>query len=368
MHIMESAPGARTVIDGREVDYFCGCGYYGFQGRAELLAAACEATSRYGLGSATSRQGLGNNPVLLDVEQKAATFFGTENALYYASGYMGNSILLQGLSDDYDMVFIDKNSHYSIYDAAALSGKPVVSFAHLDAEDLAAQLRKHRKPKQVPLVMSDGVFAVSGKIAPIPAYMDVLESCGSFFICVDDAHATGVLGKNGRGCFDYHELTDKRLFSTGTLSKALGGYGGIIAGSSAFRNQLMTLSKMTIASSAPPTPVAAATAKALEILSDHPELRTKLWENVAHAKKGLRAIGFTVDETPVPIICLSSKEFSLEKLPEALLSRDIAISRWYAGDQSYAGVPPHGAVRIAIFATHSKEQIDRLVGEIRALV
>ncbi len=368
MPMMESAPGARTIIDGKEVDYFCGCGYLGFHGRQELIDAACQAVAKYGLGSATSRSGCGNNPVLLSVEANAAKFFETETALYYASGYMGNSILLQGLSDDYDIVFVDEDSHYSVLDGASLSNKPVVTFAHMDAEDLKMQLARHLKPAQRPLVICDGVFAVSGQISPIPDYLDVLKPCDPFIICVDDAHATGILGEKGHGCFDYYGLSDPRLYASGTLSKALGGGGGIIAGDAALREKLTKKARMCFASSAPPTPVAAATAKALEILIAHPELRTKLWDNVARAKDGLASLGFEIDPTPVPIICLSSKKVALDRLPDELFKREIAISRYYAGGSDYTSVPDGGAVRIAIFATHTAEQIDRLVQEISTLI
>ncbi|MBN2377199.1 MAG: pyridoxal phosphate-dependent aminotransferase family protein [Sedimentisphaerales bacterium] len=368
MHIMESAPGAKTVINGKEVDYFCGCGYFGFQGHREIIQAACQATCKYGLGSATSRQGYGNNPALLEAEKNAASFFGTDEALYYVSGYLGNSILLQGLSDDYDIIFIDRESHYSVFDGTAVAKKPVVSFNHRDADDLKIKLQKHLGPSQKPLVISDGVFAVSGQIAPIPDYLQVLEPYESFIICVDDAHATGVIGKKGHGCFEYHGISDVRLFSSGTLSKALGGYGGIIAGDAALKNKLLTKSKMTFSSSPPPIPAAAASALALDILRKHPELRKQLWENVAFAKNGLRKLGFSIDDTPVPIICLSSNEVNLEKLPQELLTRNIVTSRWYAGSASYSSVPRDGAIRIAIFATHSKEQLERLIDEIKTLV
>ena len=368
MQIMASAPGARAIINDKEVDYFCGCGYFGFQGRAELIEAACQAVRKYGLGSATSRLRYGNNPVLLAVERNAAKFFEAEDAVYYASGYLGSSILLQGLSDDYDVIFVDRESHYSVRDGALLAGKPVFTFAHRDADDLASQLRKHLGPAQRPLVISDGVFAVSGQIAPIPDYINALERYDPFILCVDDAHATGVIGEKGHGSFEYYGLSGARLYSSGTLSKALGGYGGIIAGDKALRSKLVARSRMVFAASAPPTPAAAATAKALEILHNHPELRKKLWDNVAYAKNGLRALGFQIDQTPVPIICLSSKTAKLEMLPQELLARGIAISRWYAGSEAYSSVPAGGAIRIAIFATHYKEQIDRLINQIRVLV
>ncbi|MBN2315822.1 MAG: pyridoxal phosphate-dependent aminotransferase family protein [Sedimentisphaerales bacterium] len=368
MQMLESPPGPRVIINNKEMDYFCGCGYFGLQGHPELLEAACQAIRDYGLGSATSRLGYGNNPALLAVESNAAEFFETESALYYSSGYMGNSILLQGLSDDYDVIFMDKDSHYSVRDGVSIARKPVVCFAHRDADDLKVQLRRHLGPTQRPLVISDGVFPVSGQIAPIPDYLEALQSYDPFIICVDDAHATGVIGKKGHGTFEHYGISDARLFSCGTLSKALGGYGGMIAGDNALRGKLITKSHMIFSSSPPPPPIAAASAKALEILIHHPELRHTLWDNVAYAKKGLRTLGFQIDETPVPIICLSSETTSLERLPQELLSKGIAISRWYANSQAYSSVPANGAIRIAIFATHSREQIDRLVDAIRALV
>lgn len=364
MYLMESAPGARTVIDGEEVDYFCGCGYYGLQGHPELIQAACEAVKKYGIGSATSRSGYGNNPVLLEVEERASEFFGTESALYFVSGFLGNSILLQGLEDQYEVIFTDRESHYSVMDGVALVNKPLVKFSHLEYQDLRKKLKKHLRPSQRPLVICDGIFPVSGEISPIPEYLKVLEEFDEFYICVDDAHATGVIGEKGRGSFEYFGLKDERLYSSGTLSKALGGHGGIIAGDKEFIERLKEKSKIPYASSAPPTPAAAATAKAIEILSKNPGLRKKLWANVAHAKTGLRDLGFYIDDTPVPIICLhSKKDIDLEALQLNLLKKGIAV--FYVPGKTYSSVPESGAIRIAIFSSHTKNQIGRLIKEIK---
>jgi glycine C-acetyltransferase/8-amino-7-oxononanoate synthase len=365
---MQSPPGARTVIDGREVDYFCGCGYYGLQGHPQLVEAACEAVRKYGLGSATSRRGYGDNPVLLEVEARAAEFFAAESALYYVSGYLGNSILLQGLRDDYDVVFVDRQSHYSVLDGVSLVGKPVVAFAHRDADDLKTQLAQRLQPPQRPLLISDGVFPISGEVPPIAEYVEVLERYPGFTVCVDDAHATGVIGENGRGSLEYLGLAGPQLHSSGTLSKALGAHGGIIAGNTSLIERLKRGSRMPSASSSPPTPAAAAAAEALEIVRENPRLRERLWGNAIYAKGKLRELGFDVNRTPVPIICLSSKHVDLGALPGRLLDRGIAVSRYYSGAESYSSVPEGGAVRIAVFSTHTKEQIDRLAAEIAALV
>jgi len=364
MYLMESAPGPKTIIDGKEVDYFCGCGYYALQGHPELIQAACEAAKKYGISSATSRSGYGNNPVLLEVEKLASEFFGTESAIYYVSGYLGNSILLQGLEDQYDIIFVDKESHYSVMDGASLVNKPIVQFSHLDGENLRKKIKKHLKPSKKPLLICDGIFPVSGEISPIHEYLMILEEFDEFYICVDDAHATGVIGEKGRGTFEYFGLKDERLYSCWTLSKALGGHGGIIAGKREFIKKLKEKSNIPFASSAPPTPAAAASAKALEILSKNPELRKKLWVNVAYAKKGLRNIGFALNDTPVPIICLHSKEIlNLEALQRHLLEKGIAVL--YVPEKSYSSVPENGAIRVAIFSSHTKDQIDRLIEEIK---
>lgn len=368
MHVMESPPGATAVIDGREVDYFCGCGYFSLQGHPAIIDAACKAVRQYGMGSATSRLGYGNNPVLLEVERNAADFFAAESALYYVSGYLGNAILLQGLRDDYDVIYYDKESHYSVLDGIASADKPSVAFAHCDAGDLKSQVARHLKPSERPLVICDGVFPVSGELPPIPDYIDVLEKYDGFTICVDDAHVTGVIGELGRGCFEYLGLSNSRLFSSGTLSKALGSHGGIIAGDTHLIERLKSQSRMPFASSSPPTPAAAASAKALEILRETPELRKRLWDNTRYAKGRFRELGFDLNRTPVPIICLSSKNVGLETLPSRLLDKGIAISRYYAGGDAYSSVPEGGAVRIAIFSDHTKQQIDRLVEEIGTLV
>lgn len=363
---MESAPGPRAIINGKEVDYFCGTSYYGLHAHPELIKAACEATKKFGIGSATSRSGFGNNPVLLEVEERAANFFEKESALYYVSGYLGNSILLQGLRDKYDIIYADQESHYSVMDGASMARKPVVTFAHLDAEDLRAKIQQSLKPSQRPLVICDGIFPVSGEISPIPEYLNVLEEFDRPLICVDDAHATGVIGEKGQGTFEYFGLEGENLYSSCTLSKALGGHGGIIAGDKEFIETLKNLSNIPYSSSAVPTPAAAATAKALEILTEKPEMRKNLWEKVFYTKKSLLHLGLKVNDTPVPIICLDIKGTNLESLQKELFSRNIAVL--YVPGGAYSSVPESGAIRIAIFSNHSKSQIDRLVEEMSNLI
>lgn len=364
---MESAPGPITVIDGKEILYFCGTGYFAFQGHQEIVKAACEAVKKYGIGTATSRSGYGNNPILLEVEERAARFFESESALYYVSGYLGNAILLQGLAPQYDIIFVDAESHYSVRDGAYISNRPIVSFGHCDAEDLAAKLSSELKPSQRPLVICDGIFPVSGEISPLREYVQVLDNYDKALICVDDAHATGVIGKKGQGSFEYFGLQSEGRYSSGTLSKAFGGHGGIIAGKQDFIDLLRTGSRIPYASSAVPAPAAAATAKALEILMEKPEFRQQLWDNVFYAKDAFRNLGFDdIPDNPIPIVCLSSKDVALERLQKQLFEKGIAV--FYVPGGSYSSVPEAGAIRVAIFSSHTKDQIDHLVAEMKKLL
>ena len=364
MDQMNSAPGAQAVINGREVDYFCGTGYYTLQADSRLIDAACEASRRYGLSSATTRAGFGNNPVLLAVEEKAALFFEAEAALYYVSGYLGNGILLQGLAPEYDLIFVDEESHYSVMDGAAVARKPLVSFAHCDVDDLAEKLKMELKPGQRPLILSDGVFPTSGVIPPLSDYDRLLSQYPGGLLCVDDAHATGVLGEKGQGTLEYCGIAGPGRYSSGTLSKAFGGHGGIITGTAHFIETLKQRAKVFNGSSSVPVPAAAATAKALDILSTQPAMRQQLWGNVAYAKAAFRALGFEgIADSPVPIICLSDKRLDLAAVQQQLLRQGMAT--FYVPDGAYSSVPEGGAIRIAIFSSHSKTQIDRLVQAVK---
>ena len=168
---IETSVGPRAVIDGHERDSFAGCSYLGLQNHPALIAAAADTLQRYGLGTATSRGGYGEHPVYVTLETATARYFGTEAALYYVTAYLGNTILLQGLRGEYDRIFMDDASHFSVRDGVQIAGLPVTPFRHLDPDDLAAQLRGQLRPGERPLVISDGVFPISGEIAPVPDYL-----------------------------------------------------------------------------------------------------------------------------------------------------------------------------------------------------
>ena len=375
MPVMQSPPGAETTIDGRRYLYFAGTGYLGLQGHPEVIRAACDATQRYGIGSATSRSGLGDTPPTLAAEQQAASLFGCEDSFYYASGYVGNQILVTAMKEQFDAVFVDEFSHYSVVEAARGAGRPAFCFGHHNPESLEEGLRRNLKPGNRPLVMSDGVFAALGHIAPVAEYVAVLRNYPGATLLIDDAHAVGVLGPKGRGTYEHAGLTgwlecetprsrggesptEPALRLSATTSKAIGGFGGIIPGSREWIGRLKRSSHFFGGASAPPIPAAAATARALELVTAQPQWRTRLWENVRTLKAGLSGLGLDVDDTRVPIIRLEiGSGDAMRGIQSQLAQQGIMVAYM----PSYSGLGPEGALRLAVFATHTEAMIRRLL-------
>jgi glycine C-acetyltransferase/8-amino-7-oxononanoate synthase len=376
-YLMQSAPGARTLINGRWRDYFSGTGYLGLQGHPGLVAAAAEALQQYGLTSGTSRGGYGEHPAFHAVESAGAAFFGEARSLYTVSAYLGSGVLLQGLRGEYERVYLDDAAHFSLREAAAAAGNPVHTFHHRDPAALAETLKKTLRPGERPLALSDGVFPISGEIAPLDGYEAVLAGYDGAVLCVDDAHATGVIGEQGRGSLEYVSSTRPghaqnggvagpvRCYTTHTLSKAMGGHGGLIAGSSALIAQLWRNAPALAGSSPAPIPAAAGSAWALQHVAAHPELREKLWANVRRAREGFRKLGWELEDAPIPILCLRGRAgLDLARIQQELFARDLCV----AHVTRYSSTPAGGALRVAVFASHTEQQIDRLIAELSGLL
>lgn len=368
-YLMQSAPGARTLISDRWRDYFAGTGYLGLQGHPDLIAAATTALQQYGLSTATSRGGYGEHPVFHAVETAAARFLGEERSLYTVSAYLGSGVLLQGLQGEYDRVYVDDAAHYSVREAVAASGAPAHTFRHLDPRALCDALRATLAPGERPVVLTDGVFPISGEIAPLCDYIAALSEYDGAILCIDDAHATGVIGPMGRGSLEFcageKEATGVRCYTAHTLSKALAGHGGVLAGSADFIARLWRNARALSGSSPSPIPAAAASAWALNYVHEHGELRERLWANVRRAREGFRKLGWPLADTPIPIICLAARPgLDLAAIQQALFARDLCV----AHITRYSSVPEGGALRVAIFATHTDEQIDRLLAEMEKLL
>ena len=361
---MESPPGPETVINGRRRLYFGGVSYYGLHGNPQLMEAGFDAWQRLGLGTATTRSGMGTAPIHLEVESAAARFFGVEDAAYMASGYLSNTAGVQALhaTGAFNAIFVDRHAHLCIDDAALSTGVPVHRFAHMDPEDLGAQLKQNLAPGQTPLVMSDGLFPTLGRIAPLPDYLEVLEPYGGL-VWLDDAHPVGILGPNGRGTTDYFGVTSKRVFSGGTLSKAFGGFGGIVSGPADFIGRVHS-GPVMIAASPPPSPVAAATLEGIALVEANPQWRRRLWDNARLLKDGLRGLGIEVDRTEVPIAAFTLESAArMQQVHTRLFERDIAIQYSH-----YPGAGAEGVLRAVVFSNHTPDQIGRLIDELGQVV
>lgn len=357
---LESPVGPRARISGREVDYFCGTSYYGLHGHPLVIAAACAAARDYGLGPATNV----STPPHEELAREACEFFAAETATCIASGYLGPAVLLQALHDEGDLVFCDAASHYSVLDAARAIGKDVVLFRHTDPDDLARQLRLSIRPGQRPLVITDGIFPSTGAVAPLADYAAALSRYERGLLCVDDAHAAGVLGRNGRGSFEHHDLARDGFHFCTTLSKAFGGSGGLIPADRHLAARIQERSRIPAGASAPPIPAVAAAAAGIRLLREHPEMRRALWDNVRHVRSGFRTLGFALPETVVPIVSLlGSPSLDLRRVCETLDREDIVVA--HVAPRGYSDAPEVESIRIAVCSEHTSEQIDRLVGAVR---
>jgi len=371
---MESPPGAETVIDGRRFLYFAGSSYLGLHGHPEVIEAACDALRAHGLHTATGRE----NPPLGDVAEAAVRFFDTSSGLYVGSGYGSNSVVADALEATFDAVFVDELAHYSVRDATLLSGRPVHVYASRDVGSLAEVLRRHLGPGDRPLVMTDGVFPDFGWVAPVSGYIEVLTDYPGAALCLDDSHSFGILGENGRGTFEHAGLWRRcaesspddtsviRLFVCGTLSKAMGGFGGLVPGSEGVVQAARDRSRYWRGSASPTAPAAAATATAMEFVRMNPELREQLRYNIRAVRQGLRDLGLDVADLPTANVAVQVGDAeNMARISCELEERGIIVP--YFSD--YSDIPKgDGCLRIAVFATHTPDMIEGLLETLSTLL
>lgn len=363
-YIIEGVTGSETHINGKKYLYFAGTGYYQLNAHPELIEAARRATLEYGIATATSRAITGTSPLLLEIEKKAADFFNTESAVYLPSGYLTNIAGFQALNELnlFDVIFLDEGSHYSLYEGVRTVDKPVIFFKNRDTEDLKEKLQQHLSSGQRPIIASDGLFPIKAKIAPLKTYEHLAKKYNGI-VWIDDAHGVGILGKNGRGSYEHLELKSPRLYMGATLSKAFGAYGGIIPGNSAFIEKIRTGSVMT-GSSSPMHAAVAAGIKGMEILKHNPELREKLWENAHYLKKRLKSAEIDTEDNCLPIATFTLGNLNtMQNIHRAMMKEGI-----YIQFAKYRGAEENGVLRIVVFSTHSKEQIDFLAEKLRLVL
>ena len=362
--VMESAPEAETIINGRKYLYFGGVGYYQLQSHPEIIRAAVDATLKFGIHSATSRSITGMTQLHFDVERKAAEFFGCDDAAYLPSGYLSNIAGIQALNamKAFDVIFIDETAHYCNLDGAYSVNKPVFKFKNNDPAELDRQIREHLGAAEKPLIVTDGIFSVYGIIAMIPEFLKIAEEYNGL-IWIDDAHASGVSGPQGRGTYDFFNLKSDRLFFGSTLSKAFGGFGGIVPGNTEFIRNIRRGNTIN-GGSKPTNAAAAASLRGLEIVMENPGIRQKLWDNALYLKKGLRTLGISVEDNYLPMAAFSTGNASnMKGIHSELLKRGIFIQH-----SKYVGAGSEGALRMVVFSTHAKNQIQYLLDNLKEVL
>jgi glycine C-acetyltransferase len=310
----------RTTVNGRPVISLSSNNYLGLATHPHLVEAALEAVRELGVGSGAVRTIAGTMELHEELERRLALFKHTEATLVFQSGFTANSGVIPTITTDHDLIVSDELNHASIIDGVRLSKASRAVFPHKDVNGLEAVLKDARKKAVAGgsrgeyrriLVITDGVFSMDGDIAPLPGICEVADRYGAA-VMVDDAHASGVLGRNGRGTIDHFDLHGRVDIQVGTLSKAVGVLGGYVAGRQHLRDYLVQRARPFLFSTSHPPAVAAACIAAIDVLENEPERIDRLWENTRFFKAGLSALGFDtgISETPITPVMVGEAQIA----------------------------------------------------------
>ena len=286
-----SPQGAWLIVDGKKVLNFCSNNYLGLANHPALVAAAKKATDEMGVGPAAVRSIAGTMTLHVELEKRLAQFKGVEAAITFQSGFTANLATIPVLVGKEDVIFSDRLNHASIIDGARLSGAKIIPYEHNDVKSLEEQIKANLSQYRRALIVTDGVFSMDGDIAPLPDIYEVAKKY-DILLMVDDAHGEGVLGKGGRGIVDHFGLHGKVDVEVGTMSKAFGVVGGIVAGKAVIIDWLRQRGRPFLFSSAVTVPDAAACLAAVDLLEDSTQLVDKLWENAKYFKAEMKTLGF----------------------------------------------------------------------------
>ncbi len=350
---MESAADAWMVVDGRRVLNFCTNNYLGLANHPKMKEAAKRAIDEWGVGPAAVRTIAGTQGLHLQLERRLAEFKGVEDALYVQSGLCANQAAIAPLVGREDVIFSDRLNHASIIDGCRLARSKIVVYEHCDPVDAERVIKENIGNYRRGLLVTDGVFSMDGDIAPLDKLYEVAERYGVLTM-VDDAHGEGVLGR-GRGIVAHFGLHGKFDVEVGTLSKAFGVVGGVIAGKKVIVDYLRQKARPFLFSSAVTPADTAACLAAVDLLEESEDLVNKLWENAEYFKAGMRDLGFDTGKTETPIVPVM--------LGEAVLAKAFSRRLFEEGIFAMAlGFPtvPRGKARIRVMntAAHSREDLD----------
>lgn len=354
-----------TLAPDKKFLCFCSNNYLGLSIHPKVKQAAIEAVKTYGIGTCESRLVAGNLHVLEDLERAISDFKNTEDALVFLSGFMANIGAIPAIMDSYraydlpsinnknNLIIKDILAHTSIIDGCKLSQSNTKSYLHNDMNHLEKILRRNKDKRK--LIITDGVFSMDGDMAPLDKIVELAKKYNAMTM-VDDAHATGVIGENGRGTPEYFGVEDEIDIVMGTLSKATGGLGGFITGPREVIEMLKVRSHSYVFTSTLPPEQAAAMQTALRIIKEQPELRINLHKNVEHLRSGLKKMGYNIlnSETQIIPIFIGDNKKSIK------LSRQLYKNGILASAIRYPAVSPdQSRIRLSVMATHTEAQIEK---------
>ncbi|MCL4514673.1 MAG: glycine C-acetyltransferase [Firmicutes bacterium] len=353
LRVLEGEQKSRVVINGKSVITLSSNNYLGLTTHPKLRGAAKEAIDKYGVGSGSVRTIAGTMAIHEELEDKLAGFKHTEAALVLQSGFTANMGVIGSITDEGDMIISDELNHASIIDGIRLSKASRKVYPHKDMAGLKKALEESKGARRI-LIITDGVFSMDGDIAPLPAIVELAEKYGAITM-VDDAHSSGVLGRNGRGSVDHFSLHGRVDIQVGTLSKALGALGGYVAGSRNLRDLLIHKARPFLFSTSHPPSVAATCIAALDVLQEEPQLVERLWDNARYFKEGLKKLGFNTgaSETPITPVIAGSGALAM-RLSDRLFAEGV-----FAQGIGYPTVPENKSrVRTIVTASHTKDELD----------
>jgi 8-amino-7-oxononanoate synthase len=346
---------ARINLDGREYLNFFGAGYLALSGVAEIRKVIAKALEEgVPLSQQVPAAAVGGTDHIFDsVEKAAASACATEAAVYFASGYFIGAVGLASIDHPFDIVLIDEYAHYNLVDAAKLSGCQTYTFSHGDPSSLSDLLSKHAGRAHRPLVLTDGVFATTGRVPPLADYVQVLEKYGGHLL-VDESHGFGVVGENGRGAAEFCGVSRSAVVGS-TLSKALCTQGAFVACSSVASRRVRAIPPLRGANAGSPLSAAAA-CESLRYVLSHPQLRDDLSKKTKYLRGRLREVGFDIIDSPAPIVSfVAGSRNEMVGLQRRMFDEGIFLHY-----STYMGAGTEGMLRCAVFSDHSRDDIDSL--------
>ncbi len=360
LRVLEDEQAAVCTFDGKRVINLASNNYLGLTTHPKLREAALAATKKYGVGSGAVRTIAGTMTLHMQLEEKIARFKNVEACVVFQSGFTANAGTVSGVLGKEDFIISDELNHASIIDGARLSRAKILVFRHKDIVHAEEQLASIKDQPGRKLIITDGVFSMDGDIGPLPGLCDLAEKYGAIMM-VDDAHASGVLGRNGRGTIDHFNVHGRVDIQVGTLSKAIGALGGYVCGTRDLIEFLYHRGRPFLFSTSHPPSVAATCIAAFDVLEQEPERIQRLWDNTDFFKKELGNLGFNIggqttpkSETPItPVITGEGRlamEFSRELFKEGVMATGIAFP-----------TVPEGKARIRtiVTATHTNDELQQ---------